>query len=131
MILEKTPDYFKINYPHYLSYFDKLYFGPSTDSQTGTNIEKSRFTVGTFYNWFYADKTRTFFVRPEFLSKERGALFYKDLEAFVKDMIELIQGGNYGELSQRMQSFFQSSYQFRLLFRNFYHPHTCLFTREL
>lgn len=131
MILEKTPDYFKINYPHYLSYFDKLYFGPSTDSQPGSNIEKSRFTLGTFYNWFYADKTRTFFVRPELLSKERGALFYKDLEAFVKDMIELIQAGNYGELSQRMQSFFQSSYQFRLLFQNFYHPHTCLFTREL
>jgi hypothetical protein len=131
MILERTPGYFKISYPHYLSYFDKLYFGPTIDSQPTANTPKPTFTLGTFYNWFYADKTRTFFVRPELLSTARGALFYKDLEALVRDILELIRAGKFAEMSQKMQAFFQSSYQFRLLFQNFYHPHTCLFTREL
>jgi hypothetical protein len=130
-ILERTPGHFKITYPHYLSYFDKLYFGPFTESPLSANSAKARFTLGTYYNWFYADKARTFFVRPQLLGKEQSSIFYKQLEALVKDVLELLQAQKFKELEEKLRKFYQSNYQFRLLFQNFYHPHTCLFAKQL
>lgn len=130
-ILEKTPGRFRINYPHYLSYFDKLFFGPSIDSPPTANQAKALFSAGTFYNWFYADKARTFFVRPQLLGNDGSAIFYKDLEAFVKEMLELVQAHEFDKWNDKLRKFYQANYQFRLLFQNFYHASTCLFAREL
>ena len=130
-ILEKTPDYFKISYPHYLSYFDKLFVGFSTAIQFGNVNRNIQFTLGTFYNWFYADKARTFFVRQQLLAKDGSAVFYKELEALVKDILELLQAGKFHEAQDKLRRVYQSNYQFRLLFRIFYHPFTCLFAKQL
>jgi hypothetical protein len=134
-ILDRTPDLFKITYPHYLSYFDKLLFALgllSTPTPLAATFERGQYlTLGTFFNWFYADKSRTFFVTPELTGGEGKVLFYEGLVEFFKDIIQLFVTRRFPELIRRLIGFFEARYGFHLLFRNFYHPFTCLFAKQL
>ncbi|HJX26540.1 MAG TPA: neuraminidase-like domain-containing protein, partial [Thermoanaerobaculia bacterium] len=138
-ILDLTPDRFKITYPHYLSYFDRLWFTLLALALAGNrganNVFRDRgmpVTLGTFYDWFYADKLRTFFVRPEFVAEKDGRrLFYPDLVAFTQEILDLIAAGHWPELWEKLRDFGAAGYRFQLLFAPFYHPLTCLFAKRL
>ena len=74
-ILGNTPSAFEICYPNNMSFFDKLGFLSSLLTALGSVgnsfVAERRgllVTLGTFYDWFYADKLRSFFVRPELRS---------------------------------------------------------------
>ena len=57
-----------------------------------------RATLGTFYDWFYADSRRTFHVRPElFLKKQQLNLYYEDLIEIIEELksrsVMIVVGG--------------------------------------
>lgn len=120
-ILDRTPGQFKISYPHYLSHFDKLTLNPNSTA----------LWLGTYYNWFYADKTRTFFVRPQVQAIANFNYFYNGFLRFANNALEQIQPQRLAESYVQIERSYQWSYQTRLLFQNFYHPHTCLFAKQL
>lgn len=133
-ILDKTPNQFKITYPHYMSYFDRLFFQLSFLAPAPALTSKGRFrflTLGTFFNWFYADKGRTFFVRQELTDKEGEKLFYKGLVEVFEELIKLLLAGNIFGFLWKVLTFYAAQYEFQLLFENFYHPFTCLFAKQL
>lgn len=143
-ILGLTPGAFNISYPQYLSYFDRLVFslllgghpfdapGAPTYLFPPTNKRIAPVTLGTFYDWFYADSTRTFFIRPELVSARDGStLFYSDFVAVIKTIVDLIAAGQQLQALQALTDFLAGQWGFRLRFRPFYHPLTCRFAREL
>jgi hypothetical protein len=139
-ILGNTPDRFKIYYPHYLSFIDRFTFVvmlvlglANRQAAVAATIERGvPVTLGTFLDWFYADKLRTFFVRPELYSRRyESALFYEDLEALIGEIIDLIAQKKYADAFKLVAKFFRGEYRFELLFTNFYHPLTCLFAKTL
>lgn len=142
-ILGNTPGLFKISYPNTMSRFDRITFlftlilAAWVQSVVGQIAKGHEFlrlpiSLGTFYDWFYADKLRTFFVRPEVTSAKLGTtLFYQDLIEIIEELTTLFFTGKWDELLKKQQILWGSEYQFRLLFKNFYHPLTCLFAKEL
>ncbi|TET67941.1 MAG: hypothetical protein E3J56_12115 [Candidatus Aminicenantes bacterium] len=134
-ILEKTPGSFRITYPHQLSYFDKLIMRMFVAAFNRHGIPPENWFVmlslGTFLNWFYTDKEKTFFIRPQLLSENGSSMFYKDLIEFIKSFIDLYESDNTEELYNLVIEFYEAHYQFKLLFKNFYHPFTCLFAKEI
>lgn len=128
-ILEKTPGLFKISYPHYLSHFDKLSIGSSIFGTV--DGVKTSFSLGTLYNWFYADKGRTFFVRPRVEPIRYPSVFYKDFVPTVNEALAPVQPEKLAATYKAFGGYYQWRYQTRLLFQNFYHPHTCLFAKQL
>lgn len=142
-ILGNTPGLFKISYPNYMSRFDRLRFlftlviaawVEGSIGRVGMKRQRYRLpiTLGSFYDWFYADKLHTFFVRPEVTSSVLGkTLFYQDLIEIVEELFTLFFSGKWEELFKKQQSLWGADYRFRLLFKTFYHPLTCLFAKEL
>lgn len=139
-ILKNTPGLFEICYPHYLSYFDKSWFGlpsPKAPALGSANIdavqrERIPVTLGTFYDWFYADKLRTFFIRPEFFSRRlESRLYYQDILAFLTELAVLIAEGNWAEFLKDLFEFYKADYRYQLHFFSFYHPLVCLFAKKL
>lgn len=124
-IMARTPGDFKISYPHYLSYFDKLFVGPQDVDNTKTGF------LGTYYNWFYADQARTFFVRPQVRAIRNNTASYKQLVPIVSDVFKLIEPARIATTYAGIASSYQWRQETRLLFENFYHPHTCLFAKQL
>jgi hypothetical protein len=136
-ILENTPTHFKITYPHYQSFIDRfiflvlLIFG-SGQGKTAIMERGIPTSVGSFLDWFYADKLRTFFVRPELYSKRtQSVLFYENLLDLVNEFIALLAQQKFAEALKRIRQFMAADYRFELLFLNFYHPLTCLFAKKL
>lgn len=139
-ILGTTPDFFKISYPHYMSYFDQVYFvimaalvesGKLKSRQVAVKRIYFPITLGTWYSWFYADKLRTFFVRPEVIEwKSKKRYFYDDAANFTRYVIWLILAGQWKDALELWNKFV-SEFRFRLLFSPFYHPLTCLFAKQL
>jgi hypothetical protein len=134
-ILDLTPGFFRIAYPHYMSYFDKVFYFIYLLSLFGGSVHGERMlpvTLGTFYDWFYLDKLRTFFVRQEWFSRANGSrLFYRQVKEFWQEIVELILANKWAELFQKFQEAAEAQYEFRLLFSTFYHPLTCHLTKEL
>lgn len=138
-ILDATPARFKISYPHYMSRFDRLYFlvlaafmhanGWGTTSHV--NERGYYVTLGSFYDWFYADKLRTFFVQHEVLAPNGTRYFYQDFIPLVEQMLFLLATGQTTKLLELMVWFRRSGFEFKLLFNNFYHPLTCHLTKRL
>ncbi|HYI11053.1 MAG TPA: neuraminidase-like domain-containing protein [Thermoanaerobaculia bacterium] len=135
-ILNLTPGFFRVAYPHYMSYFDRLTFffifaGLFLGAVThGERIIPIR--LGTFYDWFYLDKLRTFFVRQEWLSAANGSrLFYRQVSELFQEIFDLIVAQKWPELAQRVREAAEAKYEFRLLFSTFYHPLTCHLTKQL
>jgi hypothetical protein len=97
-------------------------------------------TLGTWLPWFYADRERTFFVRPEALFWGQGdfkvpelkkVLFYKDFKDwFARVLVALITQDIEG-LKKIVEEYGAFLPETKLLFQNFYHPFSCLFAREL
>ncbi|HEX2062357.1 MAG TPA: neuraminidase-like domain-containing protein [Thermoanaerobaculia bacterium] len=131
-ILNLTPGFFRIHYPHYMSFFDKLYF--MLLLVFGFQLER-RYLVplGTFYDWFYADKLRTFFVTPKLVSEKLGGaeLQYPEIVALWQELLDLLAGGDFAGIEEKLKPYLEAAYEFRLDFDTFYHPLTCLFTKEL
>lgn len=134
-ILEKTPGRFRITYPHQLSYIDKLIMRMYIDFFNRQGVPPENWFVmlllGTFLNWFYTDKEKTYFIRPQLLSENGSSMYYKDLVEFIKNFIDLYESDNTEELYNLLIEFYEAQYQFKLLFTNFYHPFTCLFAKEI
>ena len=135
-ILENTPTHFKISYPHYLSFIDRFIFLVLLIFSFGQGkgiLERGiPITLGSFLDWFYADKLRTFFVRPEFLSRRyKSAIFYENILDLINEIIALFAQKNLNKAYERIKQFMAGEYQFELLFTNFYHPLTCLFAKKL
>lgn len=137
VILRNTPTHFKITYPHYQSFIDRfvflvmLVFG--LGKQPGAIMERGiPTTLGSFLDWFYADKLRTFFVRPELYSRRtKSALFYEDLLDLINEIITLLAQQKAGAALERIKQVMAADYRYELLFTNFYHPLTCLFAKQL
>lgn len=140
-ILDLTPGLFKISYPQYMSYFDKLYFlilaAAMQASGFGTHkldaVERNAYyvTLGTLYDWFYADKLRTFFVQHEVVASNGTRYFYQDIVAFVQELLSLLSTGQLDKLYELIVWVVRSGFRFELLFNNFYHPLTCHLTKQL
>ena len=132
-ILDLTPGFFKITYPHYMSFFDKLYFLILSLIHFTISDRRRLITLGTFYDWFYADKLRTFFVQPKMVSEKLGGteMSYPELVDLTKEILALIFAGNAAGLQAKLQPLIAANFQFRLEFDTFYHPLTCLFAKEL
>lgn len=135
-ILENTPTLFEVTYPHYQSFIDRfifLVFLIFSFGKQGAILERGIPTpLGTFLDWFYADKLRTFFVRPELVSKRyESALFYEDLLDLINEIITLLAQKNFNKAFEQIRKFMAGEYRFELLFENFYHPLTCLFAKKL
>jgi hypothetical protein len=89
-------------------------------------------TLGTFYDWFYADKTRTFFVRPELHSDVFSVnWYYEDVLAFIQELITLLAQGNILGFEIALFLFVVAQFRFEYHFFNFYHPLVCLFAKSL
>jgi len=134
-ILRNTPTHFKVAYPHYQSFIDRLIFlvmmlfgfGKQGIMERGVPS-----TLGSFLDWFYADKLRTFFVRPELFSRStKSAIFYEDLLDLINEIITLLAQKNLDKAYNAIRQFMAAEYRFELLFLNFYHPLTCLFAKKL
>jgi len=155
LILDSTPTGFAVKYPNYLSFFDSALCLAATAVH---NVFPDAVGLGYFYPWFFADKNRTFFVRPELMASAppptqvievlvRGGgttpapqkcsaditrLFYADLVEIFKDLIEYAELGQLGAAEMaKLQAFYGSQWQFQFQFKNFYHPFACLFTTTL
>jgi GH18 family chitinase len=151
-ILGNTPSAFDICYPNSLSWFDKLGFlslllGLSR-SGDGSFAEKPRVTLGTFYDWFYGDKLRCFFVRPELYSVPQREpkiyiqpsqssqspvkrLYYQDIIAFIEELKTLIAQKNWSEFLKILLAFIEADYRYALHFFTFFHPLVCMFAKTL
>lgn len=137
-ILGLTPGLFKISYPQYMSYFDRIYIKALADmlqkSGYGTREMPNRglpyyVTLGTFYDWFYADKLRTFFVQQELVTPDGTAYLYPDVVAFFEQIRPLLTPEQEPWL---IVLFMWLSARFgKLRFNNFYHPLTCHLTKQL
>ncbi|MGA9768040.1 MAG: neuraminidase-like domain-containing protein [Blastocatellia bacterium] len=129
-ILALTPGSFKISFPHYMSYLDRMY--PIWEQIISGGQQNTIFTLGTFYSWFYADQKRTFFVRPEAVSaRDRKVLFYQDVSAMVRELVDLLLAGRIVELRDKVAAYMAAEYDVKLWFTIFYHPLTCLFAKKL
>lgn len=138
-ILDATPDLFRISYPQYMSFFDQLYFLIMAATMKSSNYglmawEPPRglyLSLGTFYDWFYADKLRTFFVQQEIVAPNGTRYYYQDLVAFTKQLLQLLAEGHAQQAYEILRASATSGYRFELLFNNFYHPLTCYITKQL
>ena len=147
-ILGNTPTAFEVCCPHSLSFFDKFSLFWELPvvvavNETGALVERAPITMGTFYDWFYADKLRCFFVRPELyptrvyrgLTQPSGdcvsALYYEDLVNLWQQLATLIAQKKGKEFIQTINAFFAADYQFRWHFFTFFHPLVCLFAKSL
>jgi len=139
-ILGLTPGLFTIAYPQYMSNFDKLYFlilaelmKASGFGTTGAAVRERGLyvTLGTYYDWFYADKLRTFFVQHEVTAPNGTRYFYQDFILFLEEVLVLLATGNSQALYDLLAWFARSGFRFELLFNNFYHPLTCGITKQL
>jgi hypothetical protein len=138
-ILKQTPGLFRITYPHYISYFDRLllfFFAAAAAAAPNTRFlaTQSRrgffVPLGTFYPFFYADALRTYFVRQELFS-EGKVLYYSDTVALFDSIFDLIKKQDWPKLKELLEKNAELKYRFRLRFTNFYHPLVCLFGRKL
>ena len=138
-----------------MSFFDKLRFLSSllTDLGSVGNRFVAEFpgvlvTLGTFYDWFYADKLRSFFVRPELRSVPPigirdqiqvaqssqnlpTRLYYEDILALIEELKILIAQKNWAEFLQVLIAFIEADYRYALHFFTFFHPLVCLFAKAL
>lgn len=140
-ILQLTPGRFAITYPHHLSLLDKLFaflLVQAWNARTLGNtladvpIRYLPIQLGTFYNWFYADRDRTFFVQPKLVSAETGeSMHYSDLADLYSDLIDFILAGDWRALFEAMGEFGAKAYQYRLKFSSHYHPLVCRFAKAL
>ena len=139
-ILDMTPGLFKISHPQYMSRFDKLFFFIAAAALQASTYGRSDVkgaprtyyaTLGTFYDWFYADKLRTFFVQHEVVAPNGTRIFYQDFIAFAEELLLLLASGQLDKVYQLLAGFVGSGYKFELLFNNFYHPLTCHLTKQL
>jgi hypothetical protein len=138
-ILDATPGLFRISYPQYMSFFDQIYFVVMAILMQAYSYGLTAFaqrrgfylTLGTFYDWFYADKLRTFFVQHELVAPNGTRYFYQDLVAFTKELLKLMAEGQGQQVYEMLESSAKSGLQFKLLFNNFYHPLTCHITKQL
>ena len=139
-ILALTPGFFRISYPQYMSSFDKLWFflvgsrlAGTGWGATGPAAERRAFyvTLGSFYDWFYADKLRTFFVQNEVVGPNGARYFYQDFILFFEELLVLLAVGNIQAFLDLIAWFIRSGFQFELLFDNFYHPLVCGITKAL
>ena len=138
-ILDLTPGLFKISHPQYMSRFDRLYFAMLSaimqdsgwGSQSALRERGYYVTLGTYYDWFYADKLRTFFVQHEVLAPNGTRYFYHEFIPFVEQLLFPLATGQSAKLGEVMVWFARSGFKFQLLFNNFYHPLTCHLTKRL
>src|SRR5438874_4232491 len=147
-ILGLTPDRFRISYPQYMSYFDKLRVKSigSVLLDPNPSGDTIPITVGTFSDWFYADKGRTFFVRPELVElgpppggevydTNAGApvrrMFYEQVVDGFREQQHLIVAERGAGARRRIPETGRSEYPIELLFSTFYHPLVCAFTKRL
>src|SRR5262249_16391994 len=105
--------------------------------------ERELVTMGTFYDWFYADKLRCFFVRPELYPGRPyrwpkphpgnciPTLYYEDILALIQELATLIAQKKWAAFWKVLVTFIEADYQFRYHFFMFFHPLVCLFAKSL
>ena len=90
-ILMKTPKIFKTNMSWAMSYIDRLL----QDFSIHYGGDENTIPVGSWLPYFYADKTRTFFVLPvaEFPQFNPSAqLYYPQVKGFFKGLHDMLEG---------------------------------------
>lgn len=152
-ILAALPSKFKVLYPHYLSLIDRIVFlidvllalskgshlGHASPANGETALAFSdergivvKTTLGTFYDWFYADSKRTFHVRPElYLKREKLPLYYENLVDLAQEISTLITPAQWPLFLKLMLRILRGDVAYQLHFGTFYHPLTCRFISEL
>ena len=136
---------------HSLSFFDKRGFLSMLRAVLGAKTYESDtvpFTLETFYDWFYADKLRCFFVRPElYLVPPQGPgiqihsvhaslkpptrLYYEDILGLIQELNTLVAQKNWSEYLQLFFTYIEADYKYALHFFTFFHPLVCLFAKAL
>jgi receptor-binding and translocation channel-forming TcA subunit of Tc toxin/ABC toxin-like protein/neuraminidase-like protein len=149
-ILGLTPGSFRVSYPQSMSFFDKLRIAPVDQARLANRTDTDAeipISLGTFSDWFYADRTRTFFVRPE-LAGGRVApagveffdnstamptrrIFYEEYVELVQEIQGLIAAGRQADALALVTAYAKEGYQTALLFSTFYHPLTCALMKRL
>jgi hypothetical protein len=143
-ILGLTPGQFRITYPQYLTFIDRLRFTPMLSTFQAEFLSQGPelpVTLGSFADWFYADRTRTFFIRPELVQESLQIdhfepdtppvrQFYQEYVASMKQSLSLVASGS-GDLLATITGLLSSEQNAKLVFAPFYHPLTCSFTKEL
>jgi len=90
-ILLKTPKIFKTNMSWAMSYLDRLL----QDFSVHYGGDENTIPVGTWLPYFYADKTRTFFVLPvvDFQpGRNSPRLYYPQIKGAFKELHEMLEG---------------------------------------
>jgi hypothetical protein len=143
-ILGLTPGQFRITYPQYLTFIDQLRFKPMLTAFRDEFLvpgPELPVTLGSFADWFYADKTRTFFIRPKLVLEAAHIdvfepdtppvkQFYREYVASLKQSMDLVVISG-GDLLASITGLLSSEQNAKLVFAPFYHPFTCSFTKAL
>jgi hypothetical protein len=144
-ILGLTPGRFNNQLPVQPSAFDYLYFVISLwlAQQSGGDVVKQYgvpIGIGTWLPWFYADRERTFFVRPEALFLDYSAgrkpavkkvLFYAEFRELYLKVLGALLSQDKEALQKLADEYGTTAPLTKLLFQSFYHPLTCRFAKEL
>ena len=143
-ILGLTPGQFRITYPQYLTFIDQMQFMPlvpAFESQFSSVGPELPVTLGSFADWFYADKTRTFFVRPELVQEVLHIdqfepdtppvhQFYQEYVASLKQSLGMVVPSS-PDLLATVTNLLSSEQSAKVVFAPFYHPFTCAFSKAL
>lgn len=140
-ILANLPSAFEVLYPNYLSLIDRFVFLLSMSLAVPRLIVKGPVrgpsirvgtTLGSFYDWFYADGKHTYHVRPELLLlRERTPYFYEDLVDLFNKFKNKLKANQLPVFIEKFRRAYGNDIEYRLRFGTFYHPLVCAFISQL
>lgn len=132
-ILDKTPGLFRNLVPLQMSFLDRLInimsrIAKATSLKAVIAEEAIPDILGTFLPYFYQDKHRTYYVRPELSDNGDFEFLYSDLENL---LFARLEGDK--EAIKEIKATIPKDARFLVLhhYFNFYHPLACYFMRML
>lgn len=119
VVLEKTPDLFKISLAWHLSHMDMV------ANDFHNSHAPIYYEAGIWLPFFYSDKKRTFFVLPSSKFDDAGVSsrgYYPRKKSYIEERLSYLQS-----LSSARELWQQLTPLDEFHFKNFYHPVVCYF----